>query len=185
MRAITIALAAVLLAASAASAQAPADYLKRVADRYRAAFDTYERNGVVERSAVHGDLFFGPRFDDIDINRDGVINASDRADAIANNFAKLPVGQPSLPVGPSPAAADAVVVSAAKSGGSGISALAVVRSRDAAAVESRIVARVRNEVRAATVDSFASTESGTFRGVKFGDRDPPLGVRWPPTKSVA
>jgi hypothetical protein len=88
-----------------------------------------------------------------DVNGSGVINASDRAEAIANNFARLPVGQPSLPVGPSPAAADAVVVSAAKSGGAGIAALAVVRSRDAAAVESRIVARVRSDVRASSVDS--------------------------------
>jgi hypothetical protein len=61
------------LATCAAFAQAPADYLKRVADSYRAAFSAHERNGVVARAAVRGDLFFEPRFDDIDINRDGVI----------------------------------------------------------------------------------------------------------------
>jgi hypothetical protein len=86
MRAITIAIAAVaaVLAASTPFAQAPADYLKRVADHYRAAFSTYERNGVVDRAAVHGDLFFGPRFDDIDINRDGVITREELERFLAN-----------------------------------------------------------------------------------------------------
>jgi EF hand len=74
MRAIVIAAA---LAAGAAFAQAPADYLKRVADNYRAAFAVYERDGIVTRERVVGDLFFEPRFDDIDINRDGVITRAE------------------------------------------------------------------------------------------------------------
>jgi hypothetical protein len=74
MRAIVIAVA---LAAGAALAQAPAEYLKRVADNYRAAFAAYERDGVVTRDRVSGDLFFEPRFDDIDINRDGVITRAE------------------------------------------------------------------------------------------------------------
>ena len=82
MRAIiTIILA---LAACTAFAQAPADYLKRVADHYRAAFSAYERNGVVTRAAVRGDLFFEPRFDDIDINRDGVITREELERFLAN-----------------------------------------------------------------------------------------------------
>ena len=72
----TIVIAAVLAAASA-FAQAPADYLKRVADNYRAAFAVYERDGVVTRAQVRGDLFLEPRFDDIDINRDGVITRAE------------------------------------------------------------------------------------------------------------
>jgi hypothetical protein len=72
------------LAAGAAFAQAPADYLKRVADNYRAAFSAYERNGVVTRAAVRGDLFFEPRFDDIDINRDGVITRAELERFLAN-----------------------------------------------------------------------------------------------------
>jgi hypothetical protein len=71
-------------AAGTAFAQAPADYLKRVADNYRAAFSTYERNGVVTRAAVSGDLFFGPQFDAIDINRDGVITRQELDRFLAN-----------------------------------------------------------------------------------------------------
>ena len=75
---------ALALAAGTAFAQAPADYLKRVADNYRAAFSAYERNGVVTRAAVQGDLFLEPRFDDIDINRDGVITREELERFLAN-----------------------------------------------------------------------------------------------------
>lgn len=81
MRAIVIAAA---LAAGAALAQAPAEYLKRVADNYRAAFAAYERDGVVTRDRVRGDLFLEPRFDDIDINRDGVITRAELERFIAS-----------------------------------------------------------------------------------------------------
>jgi hypothetical protein len=74
MRTIVIAAA---LAAGAAFAQAPPEYLKRVADNYRAAYALHERNGVVARAQVQGDLFLGPRFDDIDINRDGIITRAE------------------------------------------------------------------------------------------------------------
>jgi hypothetical protein len=82
MRAI-IAIAFALVAGTAL-AQAPADYQKRVADNYRAAFAAYERNGVVARDAVRGDLFFEPWFDDIDINRDGVITRQELERFLAN-----------------------------------------------------------------------------------------------------
>jgi hypothetical protein len=81
MRAIVIAAA---LAAGAALAQAPAEYLKRVADNYRAAFAAYERDGGVTRDRVRGDLFLEPRFDDIDINRDGVITRAELERFIAS-----------------------------------------------------------------------------------------------------
>jgi len=81
MKAIAIILA---LAACTALAQAPADYLKRVTDNYRAAFSAYERNGVVTRAAVRGDLFFEPWFDAIDINRDGVITREELERFLAN-----------------------------------------------------------------------------------------------------
>jgi hypothetical protein len=74
----------VALAASAAFAQAPADYLKRVQDNYRAAFAAHERSGVVTRAAVRGDLFFEPQFDQIDINRDGVITREELERFLAN-----------------------------------------------------------------------------------------------------
>jgi hypothetical protein len=81
MRAIVIAAA---LVAGSAFAQAPAEYLKRVADSYRAAFALYERNGVVLRTQVQSDLFFGVRFDDIDINRDGVVTRAELERFLAN-----------------------------------------------------------------------------------------------------
>ncbi len=81
MRTIVIAAA---LAAGTAFAQAPPDYLKRVADNYRAAFALYERDGVVLRAQVRGDLFLEPRFDDIDINRDGVITRAELDRFLAN-----------------------------------------------------------------------------------------------------
>ena len=81
MRAIVIAAAA---AAASALAQAPADYLQRVADNYRAAFAAYERDGVVTRERVRGDLLLEARFDDIDINRDGVITRTEFERFLAN-----------------------------------------------------------------------------------------------------
>ena len=81
MKAIVIAAA---LAAGTAFAQAPAEYVKRVADNYRAAFAVYERNGVVMRAQVSGDLFLEPRFDDIDTNRDGVITRAELERFLAN-----------------------------------------------------------------------------------------------------
>jgi len=72
------------LAAGAALAQAPDAYVQRVVDNYRAAFARYERNGVVTREAVRADLVFGPVFDDIDINRDGVITRAELDRFLAN-----------------------------------------------------------------------------------------------------
>jgi hypothetical protein len=72
------------LAAGSASGQAPAEFTKRVADNYRAAFNAYERNGVVTRDAVRADLVFGPQFDAIDINRDGVIDRAELERFLAN-----------------------------------------------------------------------------------------------------
>jgi len=75
---------AAALAAGAALAQAPDAYIQRVVDNYRAAFARYERNGVVTREAVRADLVFGPVFDNIDINRDGVITRAELDRFLAN-----------------------------------------------------------------------------------------------------
>jgi len=80
----TIVMLAAALAAGAALAQAPAAYVQRVVDNYRAAFARYEQNGVVTREAVRADLVFGPVFDDIDINRDGVITRAELDRFLAN-----------------------------------------------------------------------------------------------------
>jgi len=80
----TIVMLAAALAAGAALAQAPDAYIQRVVDNYRAAFARYERNGVVTREAVRADLVFGPVFDNIDINRDGVITRAELDRFLAN-----------------------------------------------------------------------------------------------------
>ena len=85
MRTIAIlAVGAAVLAAATALAQTPPEYLKRVADNYRAAFAMYEQNGVVTRAQVKGNLFFEPVFDTIDINRDGVITRAELDRFLAN-----------------------------------------------------------------------------------------------------
>jgi len=85
MRTMLIAAAGIaMLAAGVAFAQAPAAYIQRVTDNYRAAFAKYERNGVVTREQVKGDLFFEPVFDAIDINRDGVITRAELERFLAN-----------------------------------------------------------------------------------------------------
>lgn len=66
-----------LLAAciSGAGADDKADYERRAAASDMALFQSLDRNsdGRVTTAEAHGDLNFGPRFDDMDINRDGVV----------------------------------------------------------------------------------------------------------------
>ena len=52
-----------------------ADYERRAAARDMTLFQSLDRNsdGRVTRPEAHGDLNLGPRFDDMDINRDGVV----------------------------------------------------------------------------------------------------------------
>lgn len=70
-------LLAVLLAMASLSAAADdrADYNRRAAARDMAAFHQLDLNGDgrLAREEVQGDLDFGPRFDAIDINRDGIV----------------------------------------------------------------------------------------------------------------
>ncbi len=97
-----------------------------------------------------------------DVNGSGAIDAADRGLTVANGFSQLPLGQPPLPGSPSPAAPDAVVVAATTNGGGvGATALGAVRSRVARAVESRPVARVRNDVRALATDSALAGEGAS------------------------
>ena len=66
-----------LLAAcvSGAGADDKAAYERRAADRYMTLFQSLDRNsdGRVTLAEAHGDLNFSPRFDDMDINRDGIV----------------------------------------------------------------------------------------------------------------
>ena len=71
--------AAIAIAGAAFAQQPPADYLKRVADAYRAAFaaaDTAGR-GYITRSDIQGNLFLLPVFDSMDINRDGRVTTEE------------------------------------------------------------------------------------------------------------
>jgi Ca2+-binding EF-hand superfamily protein len=72
MRAIVIATAA-LSAGIAFAQQPPPEYLKRVADHYRAAFAAADTGGkgYITPADVQGDLFLLPVFNAMDINRDG------------------------------------------------------------------------------------------------------------------
>jgi Ca2+-binding EF-hand superfamily protein len=84
--ALRLSIAAALLVASTAFAQAPADYVKRVADSYRAAFKQADRNGdgAVTRDEARGDLLFVPQFDAMDIDRDGRVTTAELERFLAN-----------------------------------------------------------------------------------------------------
>jgi hypothetical protein len=65
----------VALVATAASADERTAYYQRAAQRDVDAFQALDRNGdgFITRDAIRGDNNFGPRFDDMDINRDNVV----------------------------------------------------------------------------------------------------------------
>jgi hypothetical protein len=74
--------AALLLVSTAAVpvyADDQAEYNARAAARDAALFRSLDRdaNGVLTRAEAKGDLDLGPRFDDIDIDRDGAIVAQE------------------------------------------------------------------------------------------------------------
>jgi Ca2+-binding EF-hand superfamily protein len=56
-----------------------ADYNRRAAENDAGLFRQLDRDGdgMLTRSETGGDLNLGPRFDDIDINRDGVITGAE------------------------------------------------------------------------------------------------------------
>ena len=78
-RASSVAFLFLAIVSVGAAADDRADYQRRVAARYETLFQSLDRNsdGSVVRTEAHGDLNFGPRFDDIDINRDGVVTRAE------------------------------------------------------------------------------------------------------------
>jgi Ca2+-binding EF-hand superfamily protein len=68
-----------LACAAGASADDRADYNKRAAERFVSLFQSLDRNGdgVVTRDEAKGDLTFVPRFDDMDIDRNGIVSAEE------------------------------------------------------------------------------------------------------------
>lgn len=85
MKAMLIA-AAALAAGVAFAQQPPADYLKRVTDRYRAAFAAADPGGrgFITREDIHGNLFLLPVFDAMDINRDARVTKEELERFLAN-----------------------------------------------------------------------------------------------------
>jgi hypothetical protein len=60
---------------TAVGADARTEYYQRAAERDMTSFRALDvdQNRAVTRAEIQGDLDFGPRFDDMDINRDGVV----------------------------------------------------------------------------------------------------------------
>jgi hypothetical protein len=64
---------------STAGADDKADYNRRAATRLMELFQSLDRNAdrMVSRDEVQGDLNFGPRFEDMDVNRDGFVTLAE------------------------------------------------------------------------------------------------------------
>ena len=65
--------------AAAFAADARTEYYQRAAERDVSLFHALDLdgNGVLTRVETQGDLDLGPRFDDMDINRDGVVSLAE------------------------------------------------------------------------------------------------------------
>jgi hypothetical protein len=61
------------------SADDRSEYNRRAAARYVALFQLLDRDGdkTITKLEAHGDLNFGPRFDDMDINRDRIVTLAE------------------------------------------------------------------------------------------------------------
>jgi Ca2+-binding EF-hand superfamily protein len=93
-RSICKAVALVMLAcAAAASADDKANYNKRAAERFVSLFQSLDRNGdgAVTRDEAKGDLTFVPRFDDMDIDRNGIVSAEELRRFIEAQFGVMTV----------------------------------------------------------------------------------------------
>jgi len=79
---------AVLAFPGLAFADARSDYYQRAAAEDTAAFQALDINhdGMLELSEVRGDNNLGPRFDDIDRNRDGVVTQPELALYISDRY---------------------------------------------------------------------------------------------------
>ena len=84
----------VLLAAcvSGAAANDKLEYDRRAAARDTTLFQSLDRDadGAVTRLEAQGDLNFGPRFDDMDINRDGVVTMAELQRYIEQQYGVQP-----------------------------------------------------------------------------------------------
>ncbi|MGE5103276.1 MAG: EF-hand domain-containing protein [Betaproteobacteria bacterium] len=85
--------AALLLATSGAvQADARTDYYQRAAKRDMTEFAALDRDqsGSLTRTEVMGDNDFSPRFNDIDINRDGIVTREEMQRYIREHYGVEP-----------------------------------------------------------------------------------------------
>lgn len=92
---ITLVAAAALLLAQGAAVSADGDretYNRRAAQTDMSLFRELDRssNGFLIKEDTRGDLRLGPRFDDIDINRDGIVTPQEMRIYIEQTYGGLP-----------------------------------------------------------------------------------------------
>jgi Ca2+-binding EF-hand superfamily protein len=83
---------ALLTASTVVRADARTDYYERAAKRDMADFAALDRDqsGSLTRTEVMGDNDFSPRFDDIDINRDGIVTRDEMQRYIRQHYGVEP-----------------------------------------------------------------------------------------------
>lgn len=89
----TVAAALLLLTCTGAFAQDDRErYNRRAAQADMALFRDLDRAGTgdLTRDAARGDLVLGPRFDDIDINRDGTVTLQEMRNYIEQTYGASP-----------------------------------------------------------------------------------------------
>lgn len=79
---------AILTLATSAAADPRSDYYQRAAAQDMASFHALDINhdNVLTRSEIVGDNNFGPRFDDVDINRDGIVTPEEMQRYIEQHY---------------------------------------------------------------------------------------------------
>jgi Ca2+-binding EF-hand superfamily protein len=75
-------------AVGSAAADPKSEYERRAAERYVALFQSLDldSDGTVSREEAQGDLNFRPSFDDMDINRDGIVTLAELQRYIEQNY---------------------------------------------------------------------------------------------------
>ena len=79
-------------------AQDKAEYDRRGAARYTSLFQSLDRNSdqAVTKLESAGDLDFGPRFDDMDINRDGIVTRAELQRYVESEYADAAISAKSM-----------------------------------------------------------------------------------------